>query len=272
MSPVARKLLLLLPVVALALALAVVGVARYFLRPLSAEPVAQEALRQAGFQVREAPYGLELIPKTPKALLAFYPGARVEPVAYAPVLAPVARAGYLVVLLKVPSGIALLAKERALMAHKAHPHLPLVVGGHSLGGVAAAELAARENLPLILFASYPEGDLSGKAFPTLALYGTLDGLLPPEEAKDKIKRLPKKARVVFVEGLNHAGFGAYGPQKGDRPAQKPREALWQEIGEEVLLFLESLGLTTPPPPQTFHPGSGIVKRAGVGAPPRSTSP
>ncbi|MDW8017164.1 MAG: alpha/beta hydrolase [Thermus sp.] len=248
----ARKLLLLFLVAATLLAGGVVGVAFYFLRPLRAEPLAQEALKRPGLQVREAPYGLELSPKAPKALLAFYPGARVEPLAYAPVLAPVAEAGYLVVLLRVPSGIALLGKERALEAKAAHPALPLVVGGHSLGGVAAAELAAREKLPLILFASYPEGDLSGESLPTLALYGAEDGLLPLAEAREKAKRLPAQARVVFLEGLNHAGFGAYGPQKGDRPAQRPREALWQEIAQEVLLFLESLGWDTPPPPQAVR--------------------
>ncbi|WP_243027292.1 alpha/beta hydrolase [Thermus albus] len=269
---VARKILVLIGLGALVLALAVVGVAYYFLRPLKAEPLAQVALQGGGLEVQEAPYGLALIPKTPKALLAFYPGARVEPLAYAPVLAPVAQAGYLVVLLKVPSGIALLGKERALEAHRGHPNLPLVVGGHSLGGVAAAELAAREKLPLILFASYPEEDLSRETLPTLALYGTEDGLLPLEEARQKARRLPRNARVVFIAGLNHAGFGAYGPQKGDRPAGRPREALWQEIAEEVLLFLEGLDLTAPPPPQTLHPGSDIVGKAGAGAPPRSTSP
>lgn len=268
----AKRIFLLFLAAAFLLALGVVGVAHYFLRTLKAEALAQEALGQAGLEVREASYGLELIPKAPKALLAFYPGARVEPLAYAPVLAPVAQAGYLVVLLKVPSGIALLGKERALEAHKAYPHLPLVVGGHSLGGVAAAELAAREKLPLILFASYPEEDLSGEALPTLALYGTEDGLLPPKQARGKAQRLPKNARVVFIEGLNHGGFGAYGPQKGDRPAGRPREALWREIAEEVLLFLEGLDLTAPPPPQTLHPGSGIVGKAGAGAPPRNTSP
>lgn len=247
-----RKLLLLFLVAALALALAVVGLAAYFLRPLKAEPLAKEALERGGLEVREASYGLELIPKAPKALLAFYPGARVEPLAYAPVLAPVAEAGYLVVLLKVPSGIALLGKERALEARRAHSGLPWVVGGHSLGGVAAAELAASEGLPLILFASYPEGDLSGQNLPVLALFGTEDGLLPPEKAREKARLLPKNARVVFVEGLNHAGFGAYGPQKGDRPAQRPRETLWREIQEEVLLFLEGLGLDAPPPPQAHR--------------------
>ncbi|MFN4232499.1 alpha/beta hydrolase [Thermus sp.] len=248
----AKRLFLPLLAAAFLLALAVAGVAHYFLRPLRAEALAQEALGQAGLEVREVSHGLELIPKAPKALLAFYPGARVEPLAYAPLLAPVAKAGYLVVLLKVPSGIALLGKERALEVKRAHPQLPLVVGGHSLGGVAAAGLAAREKLPLILFASYPEGDLSGETFPTLALFGTEDGLLPPDKAREKARLLPKNARVVFVEGLNHAGFGAYGPQKGDRPARRPREALWREIQEEVLFFLEGLGLDAPPPPQAHR--------------------
>ncbi len=156
------------------------------------------------------------------------------------------------VLLKVPQGLALLGKERALEAGRAHPGLPLAVGGHSLGGVVAAEVAAREGLPLVLFAAYPEGDLSREAFPTLALYGTADGLLPPGEAREKAKRLPKNARVVFIQGLNHAGFGAYGPQRGDRPAQRPREDLFREVAEEVLLFLESLGWDTLPPPQALR--------------------
>ncbi|GLV46879.1 carboxymethylenebutenolidase [Thermus sp. LT1-2-5] len=247
-----KRLLLLFLLAATLLAAGVVGLSFYFLRPLRAEPWVREALTRTGLGVKEAPYGLELTPQNPKALLAFYPGARVEPLAYAPVLAPVAQAGYLVVLLKVPSGIALLAKERALEAKAAHPGLPLVVGGHSLGGVAAAELAAREKLPLLLFASYPEADLSGEDLPTLALFGTEDGLLSPQEARERTKKLPKRARVVFVEGLNHAGFGAYGAQRGDRPATRPREVLWQEIAQEVLLFLESLGWDTPPPPQALR--------------------
>ncbi|WP_448568368.1 alpha/beta hydrolase [Thermus sp.] len=247
-----KRLLLLILAAALALGGALLGVAFYLFRPLKAEAIVQDYLRGPGLSLKEATYGFELLPQSPKALLAFYPGARVDPLAYAPLLAPVAQAGYGVVFLKVPSGIALLGKERALEAKKAHPHLPLVVGGHSLGGVAAAEVAAGEGLPLLLFAAYPESDLSGIRLPTLALYGTEDGLLPPEEAKEKARRLPQGARVVFIEGLNHAGFGAYGPQRGDRAATRSREALWEEIRREVLLFLESLGLDTPPPPQAVR--------------------
>ncbi|RTG93368.1 alpha/beta hydrolase [Thermus scotoductus] len=248
----AKRLIFFLLLSALALGGVLLGVAFYLFRPLKAEAIVQDYLKAPGLSLKEAPYGVELFPQSPKALLAFYPGARVEPLAYAPVLAPVAEAGYLVVLLKVPSGIALLGKERALEAHRAHSGLPWVGGGHSLGGVAAAELAASEGLPLILFASYPEKDLSQENLPVLALFGTEDGLLPPEKAREKARLLPKNARVVFVEGLNHAGFGAYGPQKGDRPARRPREALWREIQEEVLLFLGGLGLDAPPPPQAHR--------------------
>jgi len=239
-----QRLLALILGGALALGAVVTGLGLYFLRPLSAEPLAVEALK-GGI---ERPYGYLLTPKAPQALLALYPGARVDPRAYAPLLAPLAEEGYAVALLKVPAGIALLGKERGLEAARDFPGLPLVLGGHSLGGVVAAEVAAREGLPLFLFASYPETDLSGLSLPTLALYGTEDGLLPPEKAKALARRLPKGARVVFIPGLNHAGFGAYGIQKGDHKAQRPREVLWNEIREEVRLFLESLGLNTPPTP------------------------
>lgn len=248
----AKRILLLLLLLALALGGGLVGATFYLFRPYQAEAWVQPYLDRAGLALEEAPYGLTLLPQTPKALLAFYPGARVDPLAYAPLLAPLTQAGYLVVLLKVPQGIALLGKGRALEAKAAHPNLPMAVGGHSLGGVVAAEVAAREGLPLVLFAAYPEGNLSQEAFPTLALYGTEDGLLPPEKAKEVAKRLPRGARVVFVEGLNHAGFGAYGPQRGDRPATRPREALWEEVREEVLLFLEGLGWDTPPSPKALR--------------------
>jgi hypothetical protein len=158
----AKRLIFFLMLSALALGGVLLGVAFYLFRPLKAEAIVQDYLKAPGLSLKEAPYGVELFPQSPKALLAFYPGARVDPLAYAPVLAPVAQAGYLVVLLKVPSGIALLGKERALEAKRAHPGLPLVVGGHSLGGVAAAEVAAREGLPLLLFAAYPRrGPLRG---------------------------------------------------------------------------------------------------------------
>ena len=105
-------------------------------------------------------------------------------------------------------------------------------------------VAGREGRRLGRLAACPEEHRSREASATLALYGTEDGLLPPKEARRKAERLPRNARVVFVEGLNHAGFGAYGPQRGDRPATRPRE--------EVLLFLEGLGWDTPPSPRALR--------------------
>lgn len=240
----AKKVLALLLGSALATGIALTGLGIHLSQPLPAEDIAALALKGA----LERPYGYLLRPKTPKALLAFYPGARVDPRAYAPLLAPLAEKGYAVALLKGPVGIALLAKERGLEEGRELPGLPLVLGGHSLGSVVAAEVAARQRLPLFLFASYPEKDLSSLSLPTLALYGTEDGLLPPERAKALARRLPKGTRVVFIQGLNHSGFGAYGIQKGDQKVQRPREVLWKEIREEVRLFLKSLGLNPPPSP------------------------
>ena len=137
----ARQVVLGVVLGAVALAALAAGLVLFLFRPLKAEPVALDALK--GLRTREAPYGLEVLPQAPKALLAFYPGARVEPLAYAPVLAPLVGNGYLVVLLRVPQGIALLGQDRALEAGRPHPGLPSVVGGHSLGGVVAAGVAAR---------------------------------------------------------------------------------------------------------------------------------
>ena len=103
----ARRAVLGVVLGVVALAALAAGLVLFLFRPLKAEPVALDALK--GLRTREAPYGLEVLPQAPKALLAFYPGARVEPLAYAPVLAPLVGNGYLVVLLRVPQGIALLA-------------------------------------------------------------------------------------------------------------------------------------------------------------------
>jgi hypothetical protein len=64
--------------------------------------------------------------------------------------------------------------------------------------------------------------------------------------------MPPVHKRLHIHLDTTAGFGAYGAQRGDRPAKRPREELWAEIRQEVLLFLESLGLDTPPPPQALR--------------------
>ncbi|AEB11847.1 alpha/beta hydrolase [Marinithermus hydrothermalis] len=217
-------------------------------RPFPAEPLAVAALRsEEAVRVVETAYGWAFQPtREVQGGFVFYPGGRVDPRAYAPLLRPLAEAGYLVALLKVPFHLAITAPDKALEAMRAHPEVSRwVVGGHSLGGVAAASFAqGHEVAGLVLWAAYPQDDLSERPLPVLAIYATHDGLVPPETAQEKQAFLPPNARIVWIEGGNHAGFGAYGAQPGDREARIERRAQWEQVLQATRAFLDE-ALTRP---------------------------
>ncbi len=89
------------------------------------------------------------------------------------------------------------------------------VGGHSLGGVRACQLAGDADA-LVLFASYCcANDLSASGLPVLSLSGSEDGLSTPQKIADAKGELPATATFVEIPGASHASFGSYGPQPGD---------------------------------------------------------
>lgn len=211
------------------------------LQPLPAAPISQEYLQNSSqVTVNRHDWGLEFLPSQPKGGLAFYPGARVEYTAYAPVLRAVAEAGYVVAMMQAPFGLAITRVNQAAAPIALHPNLPWAVGGHSLGGVAASNYTQQNpNLKaLVLMASYPQTNLSASSLPTLALFGELDGLLGPEQARQESSKMPQGAEVVFVPGLNHSGYAAYGPQQGDLEATLPKDQAWNEVSRLVVTFLD----------------------------------
>ncbi|MDI9892046.1 alpha/beta hydrolase [Microbacterium sp. IEGM 1404] len=110
------------------------------------------------------------------------------------------------------------------------------VGGHSLGGVRACQLAGDADA-LVLFASYCANDLSGAGLPVLSLSGSEDGLSTPQKIADAAKELPADAVFVEIPGASHASFGAYGPQAGDgTPTADPAE-VDRVIAEQLAAFL-----------------------------------
>ena len=185
--------------------------------------------------------------RAPDTGLILYPGARVNPRAYAPLARAVAAEGFQVVIVPMPLNLAFFAPDRALTVVDAFPGVAhWAVGGHSLGGAMAARFAYRQPAiveGLVLWAAYPaeSDDLSGSGLKVVSIYGTRDGLATADEIDTSRPRLPVTTRWVAVEGGNHAQFGWYGPQPGDNPATISRAAQQQAIVAGTVQLLQTLG-------------------------------
>jgi hypothetical protein len=182
------------------------------------EPDARVSVEQGRWIVFE-PAGAE-----PQTGLIFYPGGRVDPRAYAPVMRAIAAEGYLAVIVPMPLNLAVFGSERAAGVIEAFPQVQRwAIGGHSLGGAMAA--AYTSNHPeqidgLVLWASYPaeSSSLAASDAAIVSIYATLDGLATGDKIEASRALLPADTRFVAVEGGNHAQFGYYGDQRGDNPA------------------------------------------------------
>ncbi|WP_313810533.1 alpha/beta hydrolase [Glutamicibacter sp.] len=178
----------------------------------------------------------------------FQPGALVDSRAYAAVLRPLAESGYTVVIPKQPLNIAFLAMTAFESAQMKHESISSwVVGGHSLGGVAAASDAQtfafdaeRPISGLLLFASYPSSDMSSTNMPVLSLSGSEDGLATPEKIQDSKPLLPADAKFLQIQGGTHAYFGDYGTQHGDGTATISHDEARSQISQASLDFVSSL--------------------------------
>jgi Alpha/beta hydrolase family len=157
--------------------------------------------------------------------LVFIPGAKVDPYAYMFTLSGIVESsGVTVVITKPTLNLAFFDQRPLSLFEDDAPEVTRwFVGGHSLGGVRACQLAefpgdGAEVAGLVLFGSYCANDLSGSTLDVLSIGGSEDGLSTPEKIADAADLLPEQANLVQVDGLNHAGFGDYGRQPGDGTA------------------------------------------------------
>ena len=194
-----------------------------------------------GVQVKEASGRIIFAPEAPKAGLIFYPGGKVEYSAYAPLMAELAQEGFLCVLLKMPLNLAVLNMDAAHGIPAEFPGVERwILAGHSLGGAMAASCAAKhpeEFDGLLLLAAYSTADLSDSGLRVLSLYGSEDGVLNREKYEKYRGNLPADVRETVIEGGCHAGFGAYGPQKGDGAPRITRAKQIARTAEEAALLL-----------------------------------
>ncbi len=223
-----------------------------WLRPFGADADALaelDRLQQPGSDVEVVTTArtLELLPAgEPSGVgLVFQPGARVDHRAYTRLLAPYAEAGHLVVVVAQPYGIAFAADGAAADVVASHPQVrSWVLAGHSLGGVVASSEAVSlrdEGVDgLLLWGSYPLGDIGGSGLDVVSVSGSEDGLSTPADIDASRADLPPDTTYVEVEGSTHAFFGDYGEQPGDGTATVGREQAQTEITQAGLDLLEDL--------------------------------
>jgi poly(3-hydroxybutyrate) depolymerase len=195
---------------------------------------------------------LEFLPARAKSTsaLIFFCGAGVSAHAYAPLLRPVAEAGYPVFIVKLPYRFApfeshkktAIARARTVMAmHPAVAHW--VVSGHSLGGALAARMVhsqpAAVAAVVLIGTTHPrQDDLSALEIPVTKVYASNDGVAPVDRIQATKHLLPKDTRWVGIRGGNHSQFGHYGHQLLDgRPTIS--RAAQQAITRSAVL--EALG-------------------------------
>ncbi|PYY37742.1 alpha/beta hydrolase [Curtobacterium sp. MCJR17_055] len=169
--------------------------------------------------------------------IVFVPGAKVDPYAYMATFRQVVADGTTVVITKPTLNLAFFDR-RPLARFEAHaPDVRTwAVGGHSLGGVRACQLAEdRDVAGLLLLGSYCADDRSDSDLDVLSVSGSRDGLSTPEDVAAVRDLLPASATMTEVAGADHAAFGAYGAQPGDLPATVSR----RESGRAITAAVES---------------------------------
>ena len=178
----------------------------------------------------------------PRHGLIFYPGGFAEPVAYAPLLRELSKAGYLVVNTPAPLDLALLAPDKGLAVMAAFPEIrSWTIAGHSLGGTMAARFAGKypdRIAGLLLWAAYPMDDpaLSESDLPATSIYGSADTFASVDEIEAGKNNLPPATKYVLIDGADHYQFGSFASAPVN--ASISRQAQQQQILATSLAALQ----------------------------------
>ncbi|MGE1142452.1 alpha/beta family hydrolase [Bacillus pumilus] len=175
--------------------------------------------------------------------IILYPGAKVEPLSYAYIGNELMKKGYSVFIPDMPFSFAIFNTNKAQDIIKDHQTIKhWYIGGHSLGGTAAAMFAEKNQRQLdglFFLASYPASDeLKSSSLNVLSISGEKDGLATQEKIKQSKTNLPSQTVYHEVKGGNHAQFGMYGKQKGDQPADIPALTQQKDIVQTMLGWLK----------------------------------
>jgi pimeloyl-ACP methyl ester carboxylesterase len=214
--------------------------------------VDDELLRSSnGVSVVDGATTLEFLPPTASSAagLVFICGGGVAAPAYAPLLRPVADAGYPVFIVRLPFRFAPFASHKDEAITRAHQVIAShhairhwVIAGHSLGGALAARMVhASPQLVsglMLMATTHPrDQDLSSLQLPVTKVYGTNDGVAPAATVQANARLLPPHTKWVAIDGGNHSQFGHYGHQLFDGTATISRDAQQTLVRSELLTML-----------------------------------
>lgn len=182
--------------------------------------------------------------------LIFYPGALVDPKAYAPMAKTIAKAGFKTIILKLPYRLALFESQQestfqqTLAYIKSDSlHRNWILGGHSRGGKLATIFTRHHNDVLsgllLVGTSHPrELDLSDLTLDVTKIYGSNDGLASEKEVNQFAINLPPSLHRVRISGGNHRQFAYYGYQLGDGEATISRREQQKIMDRAIIAQLK----------------------------------
>jgi len=184
------------------------------------------------------------IPVTSETGFVFYPGGRIDPRGYAPLMRAIASSGVLVVVPEMPINMAPFRPNVADEIIAAYPDIHhWVIGGHSVGGTMAAQYtdSHRDAIAgLAIWASYPadNADLADAGIPVVLIYGSHDPRVDDGIARRR-HLLPADTRYVRIDGGDHHQFGSYAIKPQEHHATIDRAAQQEQTIEETLSLIKA---------------------------------
>lgn len=231
-----QKGLLALAVILAALLLAF---GLYFGNYYHADKTAQQAMKSSQtVKVKRTAEGYLFDGPSKKNAIIFYPGAKVETTAYAPLLKQIASQEADVFLVDMPLHMAFFGLNKADKIRASYHYQNWYMSGHSLGAAMAARYSAghlKDYRGLIMLAGYPTKDLHAANFSVLSIYGSKDG--NAKMLQKNPQYLPNDYTKQVIKGGNHAQFGNYGLQKGDGQATISRKSQQEATVQAVRKYL-----------------------------------
>ncbi|MCP5100704.1 MAG: alpha/beta hydrolase [Chloroflexi bacterium] len=175
----------------------------------------------------------------------FYPGGRIDPRGYAPLMKTIAAEGYLVVVPEMPINMAAFKPNIADEIIAQYPEInQWVIGGHSIGGTMAAQYTHthKETVDgLAIWASYPADnvDLSDFNRPISLIYGSNDPRVNERSVSARQHLLSADTHYIQIDGGDHHQFGSYEIKPENHHATISRVSQQEQIIQATLELLDA---------------------------------